>query len=263
MKQEDLLLMEKRQKAEFALSPIGQMVQQIEAIDKVAQMYAKSDLVPATFKGKAENCSVAINMAIRMKADPIMLMQNMYVVHGTPSLSSKMIIAMINNCGRFEPLRWEARPNVSADDPNFGIRAYTFRKDDPEHKFRLESSWVTNAMIKAEGWGPKWKSMPEQMFRYRTAVFWARLHAPEVTMGFMSTEEVSEPSYVYADAEDVTNQRSLTDRALDRMRQQMQVETPAETTVHLSEASLGAEPEGAPATAEPQHPENKPAKTLE
>lgn len=207
-----------RQKAEIelSLSPVGKMVAQMEAVNKIADLYAKSDFVPAAFKGKPENCAIAINMAIRMNMDPTMVMQNIYVVKGTPSLSSKMIIAMINNCGKFEPIRFESNGKQGDD---FGMRAYTFRVSDTDHEFRLESAWVTMKMVKAEGWGPKWHTMPQQMFHYRTAVFWTRVHAPEITMGIMSTEEVQEPSYVTAppvDAqyEDVTDRRSLAEVAM-------------------------------------------------
>ena len=192
-KSEELQLMEARAAAEFAITPIGMMVKNMEAISKVAEYYAKTDFVPVTFKGKPENCAIAIDMATRMNMNPIMVMQNMYVVHGQPSLSSKLIIAMINNCGQFEPLRFEH--NGKGGD-EFAYRAWTYRKSDVKHEFRLEGTWITAAMVKAEGWGQKWKTMPEQMYKYRAAVFWARTNAPEVTMGLLTREEVEEPGFV-------------------------------------------------------------------
>ncbi|MBD4392604.1 hypothetical protein GUG97_09490, partial [Xanthomonas citri pv. citri] len=53
------------------------------------------------------NCIVALNMAQRMGADPLMVMQNLYVIEGRPSWSSQFIIASINSCGRFNPLRYD------------------------------------------------------------------------------------------------------------------------------------------------------------
>lgn len=192
-KSPELMALEAKQAAEFAMTPVGMMVRNMEAINQVAQYYAKTDFVPATFKGKPENCAIAIDMATRMNMNPIMVMQNMYVVHGQPSLSSKLMIAMINNCGQFEPLRFEHN-GKGGDD--FGYRAWTFRKSDTKHEFRLEGAWITASMVKAEGWGSKWKTMPEQMYKYRAAVFWARTNAPEVTMGLLTREEVEEPSFV-------------------------------------------------------------------
>jgi hypothetical protein len=53
------------------------------------------------------NTMIALNMATRMGADPVMVMQNLYIVEGRPSWSSQWVIAQINNCGRFEPLRFD------------------------------------------------------------------------------------------------------------------------------------------------------------
>lgn len=233
IKSEELQLMEAKMEQEFALSPIGRMVRSMEAIDKVAEFYSKSDLVPATFKGKKENCAIAVDMSLRMGMNPVMVMQNMYVVHGQPSLSSQMIIALVNKSGEFEPLKWEyfGKPG----DETFGCRCYTYRLNDPEHNHLLNSSVVSIKMAKDEKWGAKWYTMPEQMMRYRTAVFWARTHAPEITMGFMSQEEVTEPSFKFDHAEEVTGQKSLADLALDaalnatpKKTEEVVVETPQE-----------------------------------
>ena len=55
---------------------------------------------------------------------------------------------------------------------------------------------VSWRMVKAEGWlnkdGSKWKTMPEQMFRYRSATFLARLYCPEVMMGIRTVEELED-----------------------------------------------------------------------
>ncbi|WOE40673.1 hypothetical protein [Acinetobacter chinensis] len=53
------------------------------------------------------NCIVALNMAQRLGADPMMVMQNLYLIDGRPSWSSQFIIAAINSSGRYSPLRFE------------------------------------------------------------------------------------------------------------------------------------------------------------
>lgn len=55
------------------------------------------------------NCMIALNMATRMRADPLMVMQNLYIVEGRPSWSSQWAIAQVNQCGRFEPLRFDLK----------------------------------------------------------------------------------------------------------------------------------------------------------
>jgi len=95
-----------------------------ELMQRAARLLAASTLVPAQYRQSNEkkrgseidiienpsaiaNCVVALNMAQRMRADPLMVMQNLYVVEGRPSWSSQWIIAAINGCGRFSPLRFE------------------------------------------------------------------------------------------------------------------------------------------------------------
>lgn len=212
-KSEELIALEQKQQLEFAMSPIGRMVKNMEVINQVAKFYASSDFVPTTFKGKPENCAIAIDMATRMNMNPIMVMQQMYVVNGKPSISSQLIIALINNCGQFEPLRFE-KNNKEGEDA--GIRAYTYRKSDPEHK--LEGTWITQKMVKASHWGAKWQEIPEQMYKYRAAVFWARLNAPEITMGFYSKDEVEEPNFETETIHDAAPVKTPAEIAMEEMK---------------------------------------------
>lgn len=209
-KSPELMALEAKQAAEFALTPVGKMVKSMEAINQVAKFYAASDFVPATFKGKPENCTIAIDMATRMGMNPIMVMQQMYIVNGKPSISTQLVIAMINNCGEFEPLKFESN-GKGGDD--FGMRAWTVRKKDPDT--RLEGTWITMKMVKASKWGAKWQEIPEQMFKYRAAMFWARLNAPEITMGFYSRDEVEEPGFVAEVGNEATTTKSVAELAME------------------------------------------------
>ncbi len=55
---------------------------------------------------------------------------------------------------------------------------------------------VTMAMAKAEGWvdkkDSKWKTLPTLMLKYRSAMFLARLHYPDILMGMMTTQEAED-----------------------------------------------------------------------
>jgi len=68
---------------------------------RVAAALSKSDLVPKEYKGNIPNTLIALDVAYRIKASPLMVMQHLYIVHGKPSWSSTFLIAAINNCGRF------------------------------------------------------------------------------------------------------------------------------------------------------------------
>lgn len=163
-------------------------VQGFEHAQRVAVMLAKSALVPETYRGKVENCLIAMEMANRIGASPMAVMQNLHIIQGRPSWSSPFIIASLNSCGRFHPLKFRQVGEANTD--SYGYEAYTKTKAGEE----VVGPAVTWAMIKAEGWlaknGSKWKTMPELMFRYRAAAFFGRLYAPDILMGMQTAEEV-------------------------------------------------------------------------
>ncbi len=173
-------------------------LQGFELLQRVAKAFASSSLVPAHYQNNVANCMIALNLARRLGADELMVMQNLYIVHGNPGWSSKFLIASVNTCGRFETLRYEWRGTEGSDD--FGCRAWTIEKSTGE---RLNGTWIDWKMVKAEGWnkksGSKWLTMPDQMFVYRSAAFWQRAYAPEISMGLSSQEELIDTVEVRAD----------------------------------------------------------------
>lgn len=189
----ELQLLQAKSDAAFALTPVGQELKRFEVMQRMGQMYAVATVVPDTYKGNVANCAIALDMAMRIKANPLMVMQNLYMVHGNPGWSSKFLIATINTCGRFTPLRYECN---GKEGDEYGWRCYAYEASDKNKEERLEGTWVTWAMVKSEGWlnksGSKWKTMPEVMFRYRAAAFWQRMYAPEISMGLNTAEELND-----------------------------------------------------------------------
>ena len=189
--QQELQLLQAKSDATFALTTVGQELKRFEVLQRMGKMYSTATVVPDTYKGNISNCAIALDMAMRMKANPLMVMQNLYMVHGNPGWSSKFLISTINTCGRFTPLRYECNGKQGDE---YGWRCYAYEKSDKDKAERLEGPWVTWNMVKAEGWlnksGSKWKTMPEVMFHYRAAAFWQRMYAPEISMGFNTVEEL-------------------------------------------------------------------------
>lgn len=166
-------------------------LQGFELLQRVAKAFASSTLVPAAYQGNVANCMIALNLSERLHADALMVMQNLYIVHGNPGWSSKFLIASVNTCGRYESLRYEWRGEPG--NPDFGCRAWTIERSTGEKLFGI---WVDWKMVKAEGWdakkGSKWLTMPDQMFVYRAAAFWQRAYAPEISMGLSTAEEIQD-----------------------------------------------------------------------
>jgi hypothetical protein len=152
---------------------------------RVAKMLMASSLVPKEYQNNVPNIMIALEMANRIGASPLMVMQNLNIIQGRPSWSSQFIISAINSCKRFSPLRFE----IDGEGDEYGCRAWA--RDHSGD--RVQGPKVTWKMVKDEGWlskgGSKWKTMPELMFNYRAAAFFGRLYAPDVLMGMYTAEE--------------------------------------------------------------------------
>ena len=178
-------------------------LQGFELAQRAGKALSQSTLVPKEYQNNLPNCIVALNMAQRLNADPLMVMQNLVIVHGRPTWSAQFMISTANACGHFSALRYEWRGDEGKDD--WACRAWAIEKETGE---RLNGTWVSIALSKKEGWyqksGSKWQTMPQQMLMYRAGSWWVRAYAPELSMGLASAEEA-------ADFIDVTpeNPRSL------------------------------------------------------
>lgn len=224
--------------------------EQFATIQRVAKMFAHSELVPDIYKiqvpqgadekttAMAEmkamsNCVIALEIASRIGASPLMVMQNLVIIYGRPSWSAKFLISTVNTCGRFEPLqfRFTEKGNLGiVDYVDYVYNPTTRRKDAVKKQFDgrkimnlecvayttkrgkeqvLESSPVTIEMAIKEGWftksGSKWQSMPRQMLMYRAASWWTSVYAPELSMGMRTVEEEQDIIDITDTAVDVTD----------------------------------------------------------
>lgn len=172
-----------------------------EHAQRVAMMLSKSDLVPKEYKDKVGNCVIALEMAYRMGVSPLIVMQNLNIILGKPAWSSTFLIASLNTCGKFSPLRYEEN-----EEKGGSCRAWAI---DLKSNEKVYGAWVNMEMAKAEGWmdkgGSKWKTMPELMRRYRAASFFTKQFAPEISMGFQTTEEVIDITAAPAPKANVTD----------------------------------------------------------
>ena len=176
---------------------------QFALVQRQANLFASGDIVPKQFQGKLANCVIAMEMAKRLNAGPLEIMQNLYVVHGNPAFSSKYLIALVNSSGILKGrLKYEYFGEIGSDE--YGCYAWGVEKETDE---RLEGPRVTIKMAKADGWygknGSKWQTLPDLMLMYRSAAFWSRVNAPEVTMGMMTHEEA-----IDVGEKDITPQKS-------------------------------------------------------
>lgn len=156
---------------------------------KMAQTLQQSSMLPKRYQGNIGDCIIALDMASRLKANPLMVMQNLYVVNGMSAWSGQFVIAMINTSGRFvEPLQFDLKGSGDT------LSCYAYTKD--HNKKVIKGTEITMSMAKKEGWynksGSKWQTMPEQMIQYRAASFFGRLYCSDLLMGIFTTDEANE-----------------------------------------------------------------------
>ena len=163
------------------------------SVQRMAKALASSTLVPDVYRGEANlgNCIIALELSQRIGASVMAVMQSMVPIHGKPTWSASFLIATVNSCGRFSPMRFRWVGKEGTDE--WGCRAYAVERDS---NLELVGALVTIAMAKVEGWygksGSKWKTMPEQMLQYRAGAFWCRTYAPEIALGMHTSEEVQD-----------------------------------------------------------------------
>jgi len=178
---------------------------------RMAKMLASSDLVPSQYRGNLANTVIALELAQRLGASPLAVMQSSYVIHGKPGWSASFVIACLNSSGKFSPIRFD----VTGEGDARSCVAWAY---DLANKERIEGPAVSIAMAKKEGWyqkkGSKWQTMPDLMLRYRAATMFGRLYAPEILMGMKTTEEIidSEAMPAKSASVDELNARIMDDR---------------------------------------------------
>lgn len=212
-----------------------------ETAQRIGMALSRSSLVPEAYRGpdKLPNVLIALEVAHRIGASPLAVMQSLYIVQGRPSWSASFLIATVNACGRFTPLRFE----IVGDDPEadgYKVRAVAKDKDSGDV---CEGPWITWKLVKAEGWhakgGSKWKSMPALMFMYRAAAFWTRVYAPELSLGIQTAEEVQDV-HGSATVATVTSNADLADLQ-SRLQQRAALEHRTEPEAEVNEQPEPAE----------------------
>lgn len=174
-----------------ALASVQAEERRFALAQRKAAVYAQSTLVPKEYQNNVGNVLIAENMAHRMGADTLMVMQNLYIVHNRPGWSSQFLIGTFNSNGRFTAIKYRFKGEQGSDD--WGCQAYCTELSTGEE---INGTWITWAMATAEGWttkqGSKWRTMPEQMLRYRSASFLIRATAPEIGLGLLTKEELED-----------------------------------------------------------------------
>ena len=168
-------------------SSIYKNTDSFEFAQRQAKSLCESDLVPKSYQGQKglPNCLVALEMSKRMNLSPLTVMQNLNIIHGTPTWSAQFITSQILGCGRFENFDYL----IKGEGETLEVQCSAKRIADNKI---VKGTPVSMKMARVEGWtrNSKYTSMPELMLRNRAATFFGRQYIPDLLLGVQTSEEV-------------------------------------------------------------------------
>lgn len=218
----------------IAVSQPQSEAEQFELMQRQAKLFASSPLVPAHIgdggsqKGLA-NCYIALVLARQMGENPLVVMQNIYIVHGRAGWSASYMIAKANASGIFKGV---IRFKHTGEGKDRECTASATLKDTGE----VVSATVGMKMALEEGWtkNSKYKTMPDQMLIYRAATFLVRTYCPQVLLGYTTREELED---VVAATKPVNKPLSIADVTAEIEGAEV-IETPTDAVIVPSSGEL-------------------------
>ena len=186
----------------------------------IADALSRTQFVPQAFRGKPEDCLVALDLACRFELQPLAVFPELYVIDNKATFSSKFLIALVNRSGRFSRIQFDEGVDgeVVAHCTEWKKNGARGEKDEWEETFpnyyavarfvekstgeEFESPRVDMRFAEKNGWivkpGSKWRTMPEIMCRYRAASILIKSVCPEIIAGLEFSEDVQDAREIEA-----------------------------------------------------------------
>ncbi len=160
-----------------------------EHLWRVAKAFSMSGMVPAHFQGKPESCMVALMYAQQLGEHPMVMFQEVTVINGRPGTSARFAISRANKSGLLQgPITWKSK----GTGDSLEVTASATLAGTGE----VITATVSMKEAVADGWtrNSKYKSIPEQMLRWRAATRLINLYMPEVLFGLGVKDEIENVS---------------------------------------------------------------------
>lgn len=153
-----------------------------EIAKRIAQSLSQSNLVPDAYRGRANDCFVAINMGAEIGLEPFQAIQSIAVIEGKPCLYGDGLIGVV----RASPLCEWIKETLSEDGKT--ATCETKRKGEP-HTVTATYS-MTDAMQAGIDSKYNWKKHPKRMLQMRARSFCLRDAYPDLLKGLGMVEEM-------------------------------------------------------------------------
>lgn len=153
---------------------------------QIAQVLAASDLVPKDYKGRPENCIVAMQWGADVGLPGLQALQNIAVINGRPSIWGDAAKALVLNSDSCEDI--EEYIEGTGDSMVAVCIAKRKGRKPVEQRFSVEDA------KKAGLWGKQgpWQSYPKRMLQMRARGFALRDAFPDALRGLSIAEEAQD-----------------------------------------------------------------------
>lgn len=165
---------------------------------RIATALADSPYLPDSIKGDKARIAAGLGVvryARLLGADPYVLAQQIYVVHGRVGFATSFLIGLVNErAGLQGRIDWIVEGAGAA----LAVTACATTREGQTVQAR-----VSLEQAKTWGWAGKsdpWRADPELMLRYRSALKLIRQYFGATVLGLQSVEEIRD-SRTYIDAE--------------------------------------------------------------
>lgn len=235
---------------------LGALAAHVEAMTNAKALgdaLASSELVPITYRGKPGNAAAAILYGAELGLNPVQSLQNIFVVHGTPAIYARTMVALVKRHG------YVIETDSSTDDsvtvtgtaPDGRTQTSTWdieRATKAEYvPIKLDNGeWKKNSNGKLLG-NMKYITDPQAMLYAKAASEVCRKLAPDVLLGMPALHEELEP-----EPQTFRVRADRADRGLKGLRAAAGLAQPEPEAVAPEPEVVEAEP--APAEPTPEAP---------
>lgn len=171
---------EKKQRSPgFQLEPSN-----FQEATQMAEMLAKSQMVPKHYQGKTQDTLVAMMMGSELGLNPIQSLQHIAVINGKPSIYGDALVALVQNHPAFGGIEeW-------FDDQTMTAHCRVWRKGGKKHEQTFSKQDAEHAQL----WGKQgpWQTYPKRMLQMRARGFALRDQFADALAGLITAEEAED-----------------------------------------------------------------------
>jgi hypothetical protein len=164
--------------------PTSPAFEKFEVAKRIAHTLANSNLVPDAYRGRPNDCFVAINMGAELGMEPFQAIQSIAVIDGKPCLYGDGLIGVVRASPKCE---W-IQETISED--GLSATCTTQRKGDPKPISATYS--MDNAVQAGIHSKYNWQKHPKRMLQMRARSYCLRDAYPDLLKGLGMVEELQD-----------------------------------------------------------------------